>query len=600
MRVGRVFFTRPGGRPHVGGKMDNEESDEEAPLLAGANLAVARSRPLRSYCTVGLPWIAGIGALHVVLLRSESAITFPYLRSLQRCTDAATAGAEPEWSGSEHCHSRDVVTRLAQAEAGYVHAAGMVVHSLALPFLGALGDTVGRRPLLILSFAGLLVECVLNAAAARIDVLLLGVAVRMGTDATTPALVAMIADCTDVADRHGAYLIVILAAAPAYAMTYLAVTHFVLAQHLHSYQHIWAALCACTVGALLAAALCPETMHRQRLSQSRSSSGEGGGGEHAQHWASGARPASPSDPEAAPPTPTRKAVARDAGDAAATSASADPARGGGRRLCLPTRAMSWLCGCARAKQPEGVRGTSSSPARSAQEDAEPHPQHAALGAALFAPCMVAELRYLMLVEVPLLIGVSAYSTTDGYALTAYSWEQETMYYARLAILPSAGLAVAASLPLSRTLGPKRTLQLGLASLWCAMSLMCFAQWHPSLLVASLVLAGGLALGLLPALRLLTTRVQPSQQAAATAAVLAVGTASRAVGLALHAFIFQSAVAVGMLYAPFALGAFSLALALAVAVVCAPPPDVWLLPHPHLPEWQRGLQTSQPWARDRDD
>ena len=67
--------------------------------------------------------------------------------------------------------------------------------------------------------------------------------------------------------------------------------------------------------------------------------------------------------------------------------------------------------------------------------------------ALCAPLAVPALRYLMLVEVPMLLGLAALSTLDGFALIAYSWEQETMYYVRLATGPAAGLAVVGSLPL---------------------------------------------------------------------------------------------------------------------------------------------------------
>ena len=182
----------------------------------------------------------------------------------------------------------------------------------------------------------------------------------------------------------------------------------------------------------------------------------------------------------------------------------------------------------------------------------------------------------------MLIALAAFSTLDGFALIAYSWEQETMYYARLLALPSTGAFLLASIVLMResgslfAIGPLRTMQLSLVLLLLSLLLMCFAQWHTYLLLLALVLCGGAGLGVLPALRLLSTQVAHDQQAAATATVLAVAHGARAFGLALHAYVFEEATAHGTLNATFVLGLVAAFVALLVAVAIPPSPTAWRL------------------------
>ena len=91
-----------------------------------------------------------------------------------------------------------------------------------------------------------------------------------------------------------------------------------------------------------------------------------------------------------------------------------------------------------------------------------------------------------------------------------------------------------------------------------------------------VLCGGAGLGVLPALRLLSTQVAHDQQAAATATVLAVAHGARAFGLALHAYVFEEATAHGTLNATFVLGLVAAFVALLVAVAIPPSPTAWRL------------------------
>lgn len=154
-----------------------------------------------------------------------------------------------------------------------------------------------------------------------------------------------------------------------------------------------------------------------------------------------------------------------------------------------------------------------------------------------------------------------------------------MYYVRLAVLPTGALAIVASFYLMREkggIGPKRTLQLGTLCLFLSLLVACLAQWHERLLVVALMLGSGSGLGVLPILRLLSAQVAANQQAAANATVLAVANGCRALGLALHAKVFQEAAMHGVLNATFALGSVAAGLALVVGLLLAPPDDAWRL------------------------
>ena len=574
---------------------DDESGAEDAPLLARAATIASKSdndiedlisspealnnlrtRSLASFCFKGLPWVVALVVIEVIIVRAESAVQFPYLRSLQRCVrpvvPAAIHGHEG-WSGSVHCLDRSAVARMAQAESNYVQGIGQLVHTASLPLLGWFADRFGRRPLVVLAFAGLLAEAVMNWAVQRIDVLFLSVAVQMGTNGLTPALMAMIADGTHPDDRLGAYLICLLAAVPAHAGVYVAVTHFVLAEHLAYYERTWGVIaCLATVG-LLVALSTPETLHAP--GQGGGGGDDGDDGDDGEGYRNGAPKGGPlpqhqlpGRERLPPPWPPHAVPPR------APAARVPGGRGtkGAGRMCGPAYLLAWCCGGLRDGGGDGGSGSLGEQI----EGGVDHVLHAVEGGrdSLCAPCGVPALRYLMLVEVPLLLGTMSLSTLDGFALIAYAWEQETMYYVRLASWPASGLAILLSLPLLRLVGPRRTLQLGVLSLCLALPVACLAQWHSHLLFLALVLAGGVALGVLPALRLVATQVPPAQQAAATATVLAVGHGAKAVGLAMHAYLFEAAAARGLLYAPFALGACFAWLALAVAVLFPPPDDAW--------------------------
>ena len=536
---------------------DPDLDDEDAPLLGGARVRqhvdrLTRPNAFRKACFKGLPWVISLCVLQVVLIRAESALNFPYLRSLQSCdaavrlhdTVAAAAGAL-DWSGSDHCADRGIVTRLAQAEANYVQGVGMVCHCLCLPFLGWFADRFGRKPVIVITFVGVLVEALLNVWRQRIDVLFVAVAIQMATNGLTPALLAMIADGTPPEERVGAYVLCMAAAVPAYAAVYLGITHFVLAEHLHDYRRTWGGIAALASVGLLVALCTPETLRR---APARATAGD----------------------DAASAVETASAPTPGAPNGQATDEYGHEAkrpRGDEPRVCSPLRLLARCCGGLRERAPPAGVAPPAGLCAYCRES---------LGS-LCAPCAIPPLRFVMLMEGPMLIAMAAFSTLDGFALIAYSWEQETMYYVRLVTLPSGCVAILASLLLMRDhsgIGPRRTLQLGLLSLFLALLTMCFAQWHTHLLLLALMLGSGASLGVLPVLRLLSAQVATDQQAAANAAVLAVANGCRALGLALHAKVFQEAAMRGILNAPFALGALAAGLALLVGVLLAPPAEAW--------------------------
>ena len=359
--------------------MDDIE-DEHAPLLSDARKNVERlTKPteFRKACFNGLPWIIALMVLQVMLIRAESALQFPYLRSLQRCAVSAVATAVPlEWSGSDYCADRGVVTRLAQAEANYVQGVGMVCHCLCLPFLGWFADHFGRKPVCVLTFVGLLVEALLNAWRQSIRVLFVAVAIQMATNGLTPALLAMVADGAPPEERISAYVLCMAVAIPAYAGVYLGITHFVLAEHLHSYNATWSTIAALACIGLLVALVMPETLQRRPRHH----------------------PDSPHDAE------DTGAADRGAGvDAAASGAGRETKV----RVCIPVRLLTRCCGGQRASA-----DAAGAPSLCAQ--------CVSLLSSMCAPCAIPPLRFIMLLEAPMVIAMAAFSTLDGFALIAYS------------------------------------------------------------------------------------------------------------------------------------------------------------------------------------
>lgn len=202
---------------------DADEPDADDPLQPLLDDPVTTARQHfagRRLCFPRCGWVLAFLGLQTIVLRAESAVVFPYLRTLIHCSRGEDAPGE--WSGSVHCRSRAVVARLAQAESAFVLSAGTLVHCAALPLLGWVGDTWGRKPLFVLNFGGLLAECALNAHAGSIGAVFVATSIAMGTNGLGPALLATIADSTAADDRAAAYGLCLLVAAPCYAVTYAA------------------------------------------------------------------------------------------------------------------------------------------------------------------------------------------------------------------------------------------------------------------------------------------------------------------------------------------------------------------------------------------
>lgn len=84
---------------------------------------------------------------------------------------------------------------------GLALATFAVVNMLALPVLGSLGDRFGRRPLLVLSLAGIAVEFLVMAYVPVLAVLLAFRVISGLTNSTTSTVAAAMADITPVEDR---------------------------------------------------------------------------------------------------------------------------------------------------------------------------------------------------------------------------------------------------------------------------------------------------------------------------------------------------------------------------------------------------------------
>ena len=386
-----------------------DDSDERTPLFGHAapdtplydRLKVGQAR--RVPCSAPLASVVLIGCTSAVLLRINQALAFPYLRTLQHCEELASAstggGGAGGWSGSDYCRNRGLVVREAQAETGYVACMGLVLHSLFLPLLGWLGDHYGRKPLIVLFFLGLSVEAALNAAIPRLSAYFLATAVHHATDGLSPALLAMLADVVAPEDRLSSYLLCAVIVSPVYMATYYGVAHYVLAEHMHSSRHTWSLLAAVSAVGALGSLAVPETVGLQTRRP----------------------PKADADAEV-------EAEGRAEREDEAAEAEAKRARGA-PRVCLPLRLLlCWGCaGRSRALDPSSIPDGGGGGRES-----------------LLAPCAVPALRFVMAVEAPALFGLASFVVLDGFALIAYGWEQETVYYVRLASLPFGGLAVLSS------------------------------------------------------------------------------------------------------------------------------------------------------------
>lgn len=209
-----------------------------------------------------LRWVLLLAVLNTCLMRTASVAYFPYLRTLQYCDTPANPAAThtSDWSGSDHCGDLKLVTREAQAIVGLGRGVGLVAHCVSMPFLGRLGDTVGRRILLIIHFVGMLLESMINAANPSVPVFVLGCALRGALSSLWPALMSMIADLCRPEQRILAYGLVALATAVVGTVCFVAVTKHVLERHHSDYRPFWGVLTVFSLCGCMLACACPETL----------------------------------------------------------------------------------------------------------------------------------------------------------------------------------------------------------------------------------------------------------------------------------------------------------------------------------------------------
>ena len=106
---------------------------------------------------------------YICLFATKAVLLFPFLRTLVTC-DSVAKGINRDsndWSGSPHCGDRVLVAEHATWYRGLAEGLEHFAQCLSLPVLGALVDTVGRRRVMLIGVAGLGVQFLCWAAAAR-------------------------------------------------------------------------------------------------------------------------------------------------------------------------------------------------------------------------------------------------------------------------------------------------------------------------------------------------------------------------------------------------------------------------------------------------
>ena len=455
---------------------------EQEPLL-GTDASKGPRRSLQ--CSV-LPWIVALVLLNSGLLRSQSIILFPYLRTLQHCGSEDDSDVRAvEWSGSLHCNDRSRVVHGAQVQTTAVMGAGMLVHSVALPLLGTLGDTRGRRLLLVLDFAGFLASSLLNAFIPTFAALSVSVGLQVATSGLSPAVAGMIADHARSEDRPFIYSVCLMATVGVSGGLYIVLTSAVLARHLHNYSMVWMGMTGVSALGLLLALLTPETLHSCQADADTEGGGcssgdrEGGdgegddregddreGGEREGGEREGGVGLSGSREGGGGAAPVRAGLLaaggrRGHGEPQKEWLPAPPPKPHARaRLCLPLQ-LGAICGCCSGR-PSVVNRNSR---HGSGEDASP-----------FAPCSGPVFRFLLTLVVPLVFSATSLALLDGWALLAFSrWEQETTSYVRLIVIPSSVVALLSSVPLQSLIGTLNTIRLGVLALAAGLGLMCVAH-----------------------------------------------------------------------------------------------------------------------------
>ncbi|CAE7833726.1 unnamed protein product [Symbiodinium necroappetens] len=141
---------------------------------------------------------------------SSIKLYLPLLRSLVACDVPVSDG---EYSGSLHCGDRNLVISVALQQEAWLVALKLLCRMLSGPLLGALCDTHGRKPVLMLSIGGitmaswLMMMACMQTAIPPIMILTGALALQGCTTAFSLCFKAMIADQLETGQRAKGFVV---------------------------------------------------------------------------------------------------------------------------------------------------------------------------------------------------------------------------------------------------------------------------------------------------------------------------------------------------------------------------------------------------------
>ena len=158
---------------------------------------VRRSRPFRK--TIGVSSVAYFGGESLIPEQARVGSVGPTILFLiALCEGTATGLIIPSLPA---LYSRAIGTDDVAMAFGLALGIYAIINMLALPVLGSLSDRFGRRPLLVLSFAVMAIDCLVIAYVPVLSVLLVFRAISGLTNSTASTLAASLADITAAEDR---------------------------------------------------------------------------------------------------------------------------------------------------------------------------------------------------------------------------------------------------------------------------------------------------------------------------------------------------------------------------------------------------------------
>jgi len=127
---------------------------------------------------------------------SRLAIWFPYIRTLIHCESSSPAvnRDSSSWSGSQHCHDKDLVARKAQSLLGIAMGLNSISQFSTIAGMGAAADSFGRKKIVLLYFSGTAAEALINWLTASKATVIIGRIIQGSTDAFHAMGISMLAD----------------------------------------------------------------------------------------------------------------------------------------------------------------------------------------------------------------------------------------------------------------------------------------------------------------------------------------------------------------------------------------------------------------------